>query len=330
MSVVSGLISFTRVLDGDLITSHLYATKLLIQRLKEGSDAPLPDWSMVDNQPTIYPRVLSQNTGKRVVLVEGSEKWFYNGTEIKEDSRFEKVSHDDGGVKVPGLKIVDNLVSVDNLDTDVITFEGKTKIAGVDYTIKSTIDIRLEEMVGEPYDAFIEATEGGVIDDNTPEVTCTAVLYKGGAEVTEGVTYKWYKVGRDGTTELKPSPASLNKMTFKDEDVDSELTIKVEFFYNGVNVYNKTRTLSDETDTYYLRVKQEGPLDLRDNDVCKLTPEVWNRVLNQKLDGYIFEYTELDNMLKLIGKETGASYTMTTEKLDKNGGVLNLIINATR
>lgn len=332
MSVVSGLISFTRVLDGDLITSHLYSTKLLIQRLKEGADIPLPDWTITSNQPTIYPRVLSQNTGKRVSIITGSEKWLYNGIEIdfEADLRFKKIIYDDGGVVVPGLEIVQNLASVDNLDTDVITFSAKTKISGVEYDIRSTIDIRLEEMVGEPYDGFIEATEGGVVDDNTPEVVATAVLHKGGAEVSEGVTYKWYRVGRDGINEIKPDPATPNKMKFKDEDIDSELTIKVEFFYNGVNVYNKTRTLSDETDTYYLRVKQEGPQDLRDNDTCKLTPEVYNRVLNQKVDGYIFEYTELDSMLNLVGKETGATYTMTTEKLDKNGGHLNLIINATK
>ena len=59
VNVVSGVISFTRVLDGDLITTHLYSTKLLIQRLKEGGDTPLPDWTIADNQPTIYPRILS-------------------------------------------------------------------------------------------------------------------------------------------------------------------------------------------------------------------------------------------------------------------------------
>ena len=124
MSVVSGLISFTRVLDGDLITSHLYSTKLLIQRLKEGVDIPLPDWTITSNQPTIYPRVLSQNTGKRVSIMTGSEKWLYNGIEIdfEADSRFKKIIYDDGGVVVPGLEIVQNLASVDNLDTDVITF----------------------------------------------------------------------------------------------------------------------------------------------------------------------------------------------------------------
>ena len=329
MSVVSGLISFTRILDGNIINSNLYSTKILIQRLKQGTDTPMPNWEDPDNQPVIYPRVLAQSTGKRVTL--HSHKWYHNGAEINSsDNRFELINHDDGGVVVPALKIVKNLAAVDNLDTDVISFEAKTSISGVEYEVKATIDIRLEEMVGEPYDGFIEATEGGVVDDNTPEVVATAVLHKGGAEVSEGVTYKWYRVGRDGINEIKPDPATPNKMKFKDEDIDSELTIKVEFFYNRVNVYNKTRTLSDETDTYYLRVKQEGPQDLRDNDTCKLTPEVYNRVLNQKVDGYIFEYTELDSMLNLVGKETGATYTMTTEKLDKNGGHLNLIINATK
>jgi len=332
MSVVSGVISFTRVLDGDVINSHLFVTKPPIQRLKEGTDTPLPDWTITDNQPVIYPRVASQSKGKRIPITTGSEKWLYNGVAIDftSDTRFKKVTHDDGGVSVPALKIVENLASIDNLDTDVITFEAKTKISGVDYEVRATLEIRLEEMVGEPYDGFIEVTEGGVIDDNTPEVTATAILYKGGAVITEGVTYKWYRVGRDGLKELKPDPATPNKMKFKESDVDSELTIKVEYFFNGVNVFNKSRSLTDETDTYHLRVKIDGPQDLRDKDTCKLTPEVWNRVLDQKVDGYIFEYTELDSMLNLVGKETGSTYTMTTEKLDANNGHLNVIINATK
>lgn len=44
MSVVSGMISFTRIIDGNIITSNLYSTKILVQRLKKGADVPLPNW----------------------------------------------------------------------------------------------------------------------------------------------------------------------------------------------------------------------------------------------------------------------------------------------
>lgn len=328
MSVVSGMISFTRIIDGNIITSNLYSTKILVQRLKEGADTPMPNWEDKDSQPTIYPRVIAQSTGKRVTL--HSHKWFHNGAEIKStDNRFEITTHDDGGVVVPALRIVKNLAAPDNLDTDVVSFEAKTIVNGVEYEVKANIDIRLEEMVGEPYDGVIEATEGGVIDDDTPEITCTTILYKGGAIITEGVTYKWYRVTIDGQQELQPNPATPNKMKFKDEDINSELTIKVDFFYLGQMVYTVTRNLSDETDTLYLHVSITNGQDLRDGESSDLIPVVYNRVLNQKVQGYTFTYSLLDNMLEQIEKVTGDTYTMTAEKIGKHGDNINVIINAT-
>lgn len=328
MSVVSGMISFTRIIDGNIITSNLYSTKILVQRLKKGTDVPFPNWEEEEHQPTIYPRVIAQSTGKRVTL--HSHKWFHNGAEINSsDGRFQLVTYDDGGVKVPGLKIVKNLAVLDNLDTDVVSFQAKTTVSGVDYDVKANIDIRLEEMVGDPYDGIIDVTEGGVIDDDTPEITATAILYKGGAIITEGVTYKWYRITTEGQQEIKPDPATPNKMKFKDVDVNSELTIKVEFYYSGQLVYSKVRTLSDETDTLYLHISISNGQSLREGESSVLTPMVYNRVLNQKVPGYSYEYSELDNMLELIGKKQGATYTMTSDNLAKHGDQINIIINAT-
>ena len=328
MSVVSGMISFTRIIDGNVITSNLYSTKILIQRLKKDSDTPLPDWTQKEHQPIIYPRVIAQSTGKRASL--HSHKWYHNGAEINtSDGRFEFVEHDDGGVKVPGLKIVKNLATKDNLDTDVISFSAKTNVNGVEYDVKANIDIRLEEMVGEPYDSVIEATEGGVIDDDTPEITCKAILYKSGSVITEGVTYKWYRITTEGQMEIKPDPSTPNIMKFKNEDVNSELTIKVDFYYGGQKVSTTVRTLSDETDTLYLHVAISNGQDLREGESSTLTPMVYNRVLNQKVPGYSYEYSELDNMLSLIGKKQGATYTMTADNLSKHGDQINIIINAT-
>ena len=328
MSVVSGMISFTRILDGNIITSNLYSSKILIQRLKRGTITPLPDWEVKDNQPIIYPRVIAQSTGKRMSL--HSFKWLHNGAEINSsDTRFALVDYDDGGVTVPGLKIVKNLVSFDNLDTDVITFAAKSTINGVEYDVKANIDVRLEEMVGDPYDGVIEVTEGGVIDDDTPEVTATSILYKGGSVIKENITYKWFRITTDGQKELKPNPATPHKMVFKAEDVDSELTIKVDFYDQGQFVYSVVRTLTDETDTLYLHVNISNGQSLREGETSVLTPIVYNRVLNQKITGYKFEYSELDNMLVLKGKQQGDTYTMTAEKLANNGDQMNIIINAT-
>ena len=328
MSVVSGLISFTRIIDGDVVTSNLSSDKILIQRLKQGTSQPLPNWEVKENQPTISARVIAQSTGKRVTV--SSPSWFYNGTKItSSDSRFLIGTSLDGSISIPTLKIVKNLANPDNLDTDNIKFEGIAKINGIDYEVRASIDIRLEEMVGEPYDGIIELTEGGVIDDNTSEVIATAVLYKGGSIVKDKVTYKWYKITETGQEIMNPNLGTPEKMKFTDKDVDSELTIKVDFYYDGVKVYSKTRLISDETDPFYLYVHVSNGQDLRDGESTTVTPVVYNRITQEKVSGYSFKYTELDNMLEVIGNKTGATYNMTAQFLAQNNNHVNLIINAT-
>ena len=49
MSTTSGLISFTKVLDGNVITCNLYSNKLLVQRTKKDASQAIPDWSIEAN-----------------------------------------------------------------------------------------------------------------------------------------------------------------------------------------------------------------------------------------------------------------------------------------
>lgn len=329
MSIASNLTTFTRVIDGDVITTHMYSTEILVQRLKAGADTPMPDWTISSNQPTIYPRAISQNTGKRITI--HSPKWYYNGSLIESGNpTFLTTTHNDGGVVVPALKIVGNLASINNLDLDTIRFEGKATIASVEYNVSGTVEVRIEEMVGEPYDGIIKATEGGVIDNDTSEVTATAILYNGGVQISSEVTYKWFRVGKSGDTELTPPTSTPNKMTFKDEDIDSELTIRVDFYYNGTKVYSVTRLLSDETDPYFLEVSIDGPVDLRDGEEVNMTATVRDRANGDMVKGYSYEYVFMNNLHEVQFTHKESFCTLRADMLEKHGNLLNLIVYATK
>ena len=328
MSTTSGLISFTRILDGNVITCNLYSNKLLVQRMKKDAAQAIPDWSIEANQPIIYPKIVSQNSGVRINV--DSFKWKYNGAEIlTTDTRFQFTQMEDGALKIPGLKIVSNLISKDNMDSDTISFEGKSTINKVEYEVKANIDIRLEEMVGDPYFGFIEVTDGAVIDDNTPEVTATAILYKGGSIMKNDVTYVWNKVTPNGLEVIPNNSTNPNKQVFKSSDVESELTVKVEFKYLGETVAEYLKTISDEKDTLYLNISLSNGQDLRDGEVSVITPKVWNRVLQKEESGYKFEYSLLSSNLTPITKATGATYSMTAKTLEDNNNNINVLINAT-
>lgn len=325
-NLLKGSRAFIKILDGNVITSELYSTEILVQRLKKDTDVPMPDWENSQDQPIIYPRILSQSSGKRVSIE--SFKWFYNGKEIgKNNPTFDMVEYIDGGLYIPGLKIIRNLASLTNLDTDTISFEAITRVGGIPYDIKCSIDIRIEEVVGEAYDGIIRATESGVIDDNTPQVTCTAVLYKGGQEITKDVTYEWYKITTNGTEKLIPNSGTPNKYTFKEGDIDSELSIYVNMFYKGQKVYVARRTLSDESDALYLHLALSNSTTLKEGESCTIVPTVYNRILDKVVTGYNFTFKFLDDNLELIESFSGIpSYKLESDFLKKHNGSVNLLV----
>lgn len=322
----SSFIALTSVSDGELITSTLYATKPLIQRLKVDTDKAIPDWSVKENHPVIYPRAKSQSVGKRLAII--NPVWSYNGVKIENNPKFEITTYDDGGLVVPALKIVDNLISLDNLNADTITFEGEAIYSKETYPIHITTDIQLEEMVGEAYDAFIEVTNAGVITEGNDSVTCTAILYKGGAEVTNDISYKWFKSSKDGFEEIKSDTGTPNKLTIKEADVDSELVIKVEFYVKNVLVYSKAKQISDETDTLFIHVQEDGSRTLKPNKSITLTPSIRNRVTGEELTGYNYIFRTFDNMMKQIAETEAKSLTISFEQVEKNNKYIGLIIIA--
>lgn len=329
-NILKGSRAFIKILDGNVITSELYSTEILVQRLKKDTSSPIPDWENSPNKPIIYPRILSQNTGKRINI--SSFKWYYNGKEIdKNDNRFEQTIHKDGEIEIPALKIIRNLVSYTNLDTDTISFEGNTTVGELSYTVKCSIDIRIEEVMGDAFDSELILSDSGVIDDNSQIVYCTAKLYKGGQLVTRDVKYQWYLINDDGKVSITPEDSGFPEtVSLTKDDVDLEVTVLVDILYKDKKVATISRVVIDESDNYYLYLAMTNGTTIKEGESSIIIPRVYNRILDKEDTGYNFEFNILDDEFKLVERVVGSQYEMTSDKLKQYNNSLNVIVNASK
>ncbi len=341
MSTVKGSTTITFVRQGDTINTSLRSTMPLEQFMKKGTTIAIPDWTEVVNQPTIYPVVKSSLTDSRVAPDSGSEVWTYNGTTISFDANglslvlgsipagtFKKESKAiDGDTIVPTLTILKNLVSVSNINADVIGFSAICN-TGFASAISASIDIRIEQVDGDPYRGFINVNDGGVIDDNTSNLTLTANLLKGGAACAETITYKWYKASGNSWNLLANT---TKEITITGNDISNNELYKVEFLISSTVVAQAVLPVSDERDLLIIVPNPDGSEELSSaRPVITYYPFVCKRgdTSQTPITGYTFLYTLTNSAYTSIASESGESFAVLYAMGVAAGGNMTLIIEA--
>jgi hypothetical protein len=342
MSNVKGstVISFIR--QGDTVSTSLRSTKPLEQYLRRGTTTVVPDWTVAANRPTIYPVVRSALGNSRISPLVDSEVWKYNGTTITftgdlstamgsiAAGTFQKGrSAVDGDVQVPTLTICKNLASSGNINADVIEFSAVVN-TGFDTAVAASIDIRIEEIEGDPFVSYIAVNDGGVIDENTASLTLTAILNKGGTEQTSGITYAWYKASGSAWTNINRTTKAI---TLTKADIDTQELYRVDFTVSGSVVATAAIAVYDESDPLVVvpnpdkseEVSSGSPAINYSPVVCKqgdtaMTP----------ITGYTFTYLLTNSAYQQIATGTGASFAVTYAHGVSAGGNMTLIITATK
>jgi hypothetical protein len=342
MSTVKGTTSITFVKQGDTINTSLRSTLPLEQYIKKGTSTIMPDWTQSANQPCIYPVVKSSLTDARVAPDAGSEAWTYNGTAISFDSNglslvlgsleagtFKKESKTvDGDTIVPTLTIKKNLASTNNINADVIGFSAIVN-TGFSSSVAATIDIRIEEVEGDPYRGYIAVNDGGVIDDDTPSLTLVGNLLKGGVASVEAISYKWYKASANTWTLLASTSQSI---TISGSDIDNQELYKVEFVVSSTVVAQAVIQVSDESDLLIIVPNPDGAEELSTARktinyypyVCKRGDDSYTAII-----GYAFTYTLTNSSYSVIATGSGTTFAVTYAHGIAAGGNLTLAINAT-
>ena len=334
MSTVSGSVHITGIVDGDQISGQLRATLPLVQYIKKDTAQCSPDFvAQPSTQPTIYPNVTSQVEQRRLEILSGTEKWFYNSESVEltfdasgnctgpgsAAGKFKKVTYNNGDFNVPALKIVGNLAAETNKDSDVVSMEGAVDSAGHTLPFRLDITFRIEEIEGDPYIGYIndETGNGAVLDDDTTSVSLKAYLMKSGSLVTSGITYQWQKLVSGVWTNI--SGATAQTLTVTKGDIEATELRQVKMTVNGTIVYAQIE-VNDETDPRVINWNASGSTKLsRTINTVTLNPKVVRRdsgVEDTSFTGKPFTFNIFNAKGEAYSPITSPTSTSVTIKYD--------------
>lgn len=242
--------------DGSMLRGEIRSTQPLAQAYSDGTC--VPNWAGGVNRPTVY--IVLQN-GASWILPDSTYKWRYNGTEIQWDDAgkskvcgdlpagtFEKVTNYtpemyQSGQYVPAIKIVKNVANSNNVDIDVISFEGQKTLATNPVPFQASINVTITELIKGGYVGMIYLASGTVdkdISSPTDTVGLVAHLYdSNGNEMTNaqnGAKYEWLI-----NDTVKVAKGATNTLTVTEQDVYDYAIVTCKFYMpkdngSGTNV----------------------------------------------------------------------------------------------
>ena len=232
--------------QGDSFVSRLYATKSLMQFYDASSTTFTPDWTVAANQPVVYPLIISQLQGDYLSnitdvkwYVDGTELVFSSSTNLTSDGSYLKTTYTVKGMTLPAIKICKNVMS-GSVIGKTLKFQGTVNTGGVAVQITCDIPISRTEVSGDVYLCNIDITNHGVIDNEVKSLTATAQVFKGGIEVTSGISYAWFYSTPNDTDAVvdgwQPMGTNSKTLTINEADVDNNLYIKVVCTISGSTV----------------------------------------------------------------------------------------------
>lgn len=239
--------------NGDNLNTVLMATKPLYQTFKKGTDDYSPNWATASesDQPVIYPRVHSVMEGMNLIPTDCS--WRYNGVAMEFNSsgtctrpdviagKVKRITHDG----VEALRLIENLASDVNNDSDTFGFTGYADSGGQRIEVNAEITVLIEEAAANLYRLFLNMDDD-IIDGDEESITMTALLYNQGAPISRGVEFEFLDI----EDEVLQSKRTSNKLVITRSMIDSELLVVCRAYVDDKIVAEERRQAWDSTDPY--------------------------------------------------------------------------------
>lgn len=207
MAQVSNRFFVTSIKDGTVVTAVVYSDKPLSQLVDKATGDSDPDWTIDGNRPTVWCVTRAGSTVKTPQSKLSSNymaEWYLNGTRITFSSAtagsistshsgaFQIVSKSVDGVSVPALKILKNIITVQNNDNDVLTCEGCVEYNGaqIDFSVSTTI--RMSTLSGSGYYGWIEGDPYVTAQTGAAGTATMEARLKTGSGSVANFKTKWY------------------------------------------------------------------------------------------------------------------------------------------
>lgn len=257
MSTISNGFFVQVIEDGSSLRGEIRSTQPLSQAYTDGVCVPTWDTTGVTDaqkkaaieemQPVVY--IILQN-GASWILPDSNYTWYYNGTAIEWDDSGKSLAHASGlaagtfvkvtnftpemyasGQYVPAIRIVKNLASTENVDIDVIRFDGQKTLATNPVPFSASIDVSITEMMKGGYTGliYLNGSTDKDISSKTDTVKLIARLFDSNGTLmtssANSVKYKWYI----NDTE-KVALGTTNTLTVTESDIYDYGIVKCEFY----------------------------------------------------------------------------------------------------
>lgn len=345
---LSATAAVRRTMAGDTLSLSLLTNGVpLFQGLNPDTFVVSPAWSEDGTHPIITPKVGSAR-GNNVSLTLHS--WSYNGTDLgfsTDGSGWETSSvndkfvmnHADGS-----LKIIGNLASKDNQDSDTLSYSGTAILGASTYQLGKSIDILVSMLGGSSYFGGVTADTTVLSKGQTTTILKPWLFNSAGGEVTSYSINLYRGSGSDlaGTYDNPASGIAIHRDKTGDTDklyVDSHQLFVLEFFVNGAPVYRTGISIDDISDIYQLTLNSTGEVDDNTNQIFRCVVNNCETGESPKAitgDVLFKIYTEGDGKVKDIRSATMAWADMVAtgfavtdaDTKDENGKIIGVSVSA--
>lgn len=332
MSTISNKFFVTALEDGTTLHGSLRSDKSLVQSNNNG--ACLPDWTVAENQPTIY---VSLYKGTTLIAPDAGGTWLYNNTTItfstttnlSTNEAFAGIflkttkSVDIGGssVSMPALKIVGNLADLNQtVDMDMITYQGAATMSVAPIPFSASIEIRITTWVSGGYLGVLSFVDGiADITQKGQSVTINGTLVNDGGAVSH--TKDWYLNENIITSTSSTDDVYIDdgSLVVKEQGVVDYATVRCDFKVDNNVVYTAYVGIDDTQDPEYMYVQvangSGNSASLRSGE--SVTFKVWVGTMDDPTPNTLWNRFKV----KLLDAEgtmiTAATYT--GESIDGNG-----------
>lgn len=182
----------------------------------------------------------------------------FNGNGISTgdyDGYFQKTTYvvqgESSSVEVPALKILKNLVSINDGSSFTITAKCVAPVTNSSVELSDTYQVVITTATDATKKVSIAADDSHPFTILTKNGTCRVIALVDGAE-TNDTSYKYvWKLFRNGTWETKTCVTGKpNRLDINETDVDSFGIVKVEVTKDGTLYGTDIQTISDSSDPY--------------------------------------------------------------------------------
>lgn len=278
MSSVSNRFYVEAIDDGSTLHGQILSTKPLSQAWT-GTTA-VPSWETDSNRPIIYIDLMN---GSASVSPDSGGSWSYNGTVLtfnastglSTNAGMEGWFHKETSVE--GIKIMVNLASSSNVNTDTISYSGSYTISGSAIPFSASTYIRITGINSSGIFGLIEFVGSNVVTEKGQTITMVGKLFSADGEEIECTALsspfstEWKlnntyigsggEVTVDGTTYYNAKQVTESQIT-------DNCTIECTFTYvdtsSGTSTtltYTTYENVDDQTDPEYLWIQYNGGND---------------------------------------------------------------------